>query len=503
MRTCSLALVIALFGSGASAQISFPIELPNAIDGVRDAADFRLFANLFPQAGATFRPDIDSVMTAPQLKEAGGYLSDEFDGQKKLAETERPSIDAAMAQLSVRAIKPTSDRRTRLVLEDDANAWANAVSDQEVHLGARFLRGLALGSLRESTNGQAVFSQMLGAFLGATPDKKIEDTELERRARLFFAAARNGKSEMRTDDDFEAHYNQSVALLNGLSGTGGGTAVFAELEKHLAAAAAGGPISGVDGMFMNDVFMQLGFHFNPALNFVVSHELGHVMLGHLPILANLPCADKQQRESDADAFAIALLVYDIPGDTEVEEKSLYALGLGDPPDEDDERLGFGYAHSLRYGFALAGASNEIDAKCNYLGAEERISQLERWRTFLMARRTAAYEKALRAFREAPPYVYVGDIDEGLSAANRAAMIRRRYLLCHAGPAPQRSITHKLTGLTFGFAIACPNPRPAVLANADFRLQLGVSTAGQLAAEYGTRVPVVMSSETLEALQPAD
>lgn len=500
MRRLGLGLLAALTATTVSAQMSFQRALPNAVEVVRDADDFLLIANLFTQAGAKFDPEVDRVMAADQVTSGQAYLSDELDVQKAVLEKSWPSVAAALTVLKVTPLQATSVSRAKLTFEDQQLAWSTAISPEEIRLGARFLRGLVIGSLREAANGNAGFSQSLASFLGISSTKSIDDPELERRARLYFAAARNGVAGMRYEDDFDEHFRRSVKLLESLRVKGGETAIFVEMETRLTAAANGGEISGADGMAMLDVFMRLNSHFRPALSFVFSHELGHIALGHVPFPTALTCEEKRQREHDADAFAVALLIYDVPGDTEVEEKSLFAIGVGERPDGDDERLGYGYEHAIRYGFARGGLTNAFDPMCSYPGANERVHQLDQWRSTLIARRLPAYEASLRSFRKAPPYVYFGDIDDSIAPANRAPMTRRLYASCRAGLPSAELAIRKLDDLPFGYAVACHNRPPADLASEEFRLRLGTDTAARLLSEYEKHVPSLMSDTVLKLLQ---
>jgi hypothetical protein len=196
-----------------------------------------------------------------------------------------------------------------------------------------------LGSLREAAGGEALFSKSLDSYLGSGP--ATPTPELEARARLFFTAARNGRPQIRTEADFREHFDTAIALMNSYlkeAPNGPNQALRSRLEI----ASQGGEITGADGMAMFDVFNRLTSHFDPALTFVLSHELGHLILGHAPYPPNLSCADSQKREDDADTFAIALLTYDIPGETEASRRALErVLGRSEAASDPDEAIGYG------------------------------------------------------------------------------------------------------------------------------------------------------------------
>ena len=108
--------------------------------------------------------------------------------------------------------------------------------------------------------------QPVACVLPGKPTRRDAATsDLELRARLFFAAARNGVSLIRTEEDFREHFKNAAALLDSYLGGENTAALHDALEQRLKAAAAGGKISGADGMAMFDVFMRLNSHFDPAV----------------------------------------------------------------------------------------------------------------------------------------------------------------------------------------------------------------------------------------------
>jgi hypothetical protein len=492
-------LVCGTMLSSTAAQVG----TPNPIDMIRNAQDYRLLSNLFPQAGPTFDPERDRVMSSTSLAAAAIFLSEQFSVQRRTFEQQSKSVHHALTILGVAPVHLTLADSTAIYLRDDQNAWSNTLSPTEVVIGARFLRGLVLGSLREAASGRASFSQSLASYLGNRPGITLSTADLELRARLFFAAARNGVSLIRTEEDFREHFKNASALLDSYLGGQNTAALHDALEQRLKAAAAGGQISGADGMAMFDVFMRLSSHFDPASLFAMSHELGHVVLGHAPFPPELSCAEKQRREDDADAFAIALLVYDVPGDLEVTGLALAkTTGSKNTNSAEDNRLAYGYTHAIRYGFALAGLSNQIDATCSYRDAENRIAFIDAMRAKLIAIRAAAVEQVFRAFKQRPPYVYVTEDVDSLSAKARRALARSQFQRCRAKQAKSAPTLRKLDDLPFGWVVPCPNRFPPQFATDDFRLTLGSWTSAQVAQDYERHVPVsgLFDDAVLKALQ---
>lgn len=502
-QVTTLALLIC--GVTSSFPAAAQIGTPNPIDTVRNAQDYRLLSNLFPQAGATFDPERDRVMSSEDQAAGADYLYEQFSTQKRTLKQQSSSVHQALAILGVTPVRLTPTTDAKIVLRDDQNAWSNTISPIEVVIGARFLRGLVLGSLREASSGQASFSQSLASFLGNRPDEVPTTPDLELRARLFFAAARNGVSQIRTDEDFDQHFKNASALLGSYLGGAGTAALHEALQQRLKAAAAGGDISGADGMAMFDVFMRLNDHFSPAVLFAMSHELGHIVLGHAPFPEDISCAEKQRREDDADAFAIALLVYDVAGDLEVTDTALARVtGSEASNNEDDNRLTYGYAHAIRYGFGLAGLSNQIDAACSYRDAENRVVFIDTMRAKLIARRAAAVEQLFRAFKKRPAYVHTSHDVDSLGAKARRELARSLFRKCQVRRAKHAPVLRKLDGdLPYGWVVACPTRIPPELAATDFRLALGSWTAAEVTKDYARHVPAsgFFDDKILQALIP--
>ena len=487
MRTVAL---VSLLSSGVAvrAQVAFPAELPNSIDIVRDADDYKFIASLFPQKGPAFKPENDTVMSDTQRHSGEGFLSDQLDVQKKVYRTQRTSVLMSLQKMGVIFQNVTLPNHIAIVLKDDQMAWANAASTTEIILGARFLRGLVLGSLQETVKGGADFSRSLGAYLGETPLTDLSIGEIEARARLFFAAGMAGKPEMRTEEDMDEAFRRAVDLMKNQLGKESHAEVFSALQKRLQTAAAGGPITGVDGAAMFDVFMRLEEHERPAVLFVLSHELGHTILGNVPFPPNATCSDMQHREDDADRFAIALLVYDMAGDEEAEDLALSNLKISKSSDETDHTLDYGYSFAIRYGFGLGGATNKISDHCSYREPADRIAFIDGLRSALVATRVNAFQRVFASFHDHPPYLYVNEELDDWTPAKRAAFARRLYPRCHAGPPPNAITARKVKEPPFGWAVPCANPLPPSFQSTELKAALGPATAQAIRGEYTSRLP---------------
>ncbi|WOH52623.1 ImmA/IrrE family metallo-endopeptidase [Bradyrhizobium sp. sBnM-33] len=487
-RFCRLlTLVFVLqFCSGLHAQTG----TPNPIDAIRNAQDYQFLSSLFPQAGAKFDPDRDQVMTSDQQRDASAFLTSQFNVQKEMLNKQLASVMRSLERIGVRPIAAISEAPTTIEFRDDQNAWSTTVSPTRIIIGARLLRGLVLGSLREAVEGKALFSKSLASYLGSTPGAALELADLEARARLFFAAARNGISMMRTEADFREHYETVLALMKGyLKGGTPPEETYDALRTRLAAAAAGGEISGADGMAMFDVFMRLGSHFNPAMMFVLSHELGHVVLGHSPFPTGMTCAESQRREDDADAFAIALLSYDIPGETEATDRALARVNREkENASADRNSLAYGYVQAIQYGFALAGLSNLIDQQCSYRDVADRIAYLDHLRENFVASRTDAIEEIFRHFKSHPPYVHTSSDVESLTSAKKRKLAQNLFKLCGVAQGPKVHRLKKVKELPFGWVVECPNALPSRFRLPQFRARLGTHTWQEIELEYRNHLP---------------
>jgi hypothetical protein len=487
--------VVTLLSDRAGAQLG----TPNPIEIIRTAPDYQFLRSLFPQKGPTFDPERDRVMSAEEQASATKFLSMVFEVQRSTFEKQSKSVLRAADKIGVRPLSASTPGPVTIELRDDQNSWSTAVSSSLIVLGARFLRGLVLGSLREAAGGEALFSKSLDSYLGSGP--ATPTPELEARARLFFTAARNGHPQIRTEADFREHFDTAIALMNSYlkeAPNGPNQALRSRLEI----ASQGGEITGADGMAMFDVFNRLTSHFDPALTFVLSHELGHLILGHAPYPPNLSCADSQKREDDADTFAIALLTYDIPGETEASRRALErVMGHSEAASDPDEVIGYGYPQAIRHGFALAGLSNKIFENCNYRDPADRIAFIDRLRATMIVERTEAIATLFRYFREHPPYVHSNADIDALTRNGKAKLARTLFEGCHSRPHPGNIPFKKLDELPFGWTIACPNLLPSDLGGADFSQRLGVQTWLDIADEYDQHVPAssLMTEDVIGSL----
>ncbi|MEG9524252.1 MAG: hypothetical protein MIL41_00455 [Hyphomicrobiales bacterium] len=496
-----VATLIAFVSTAAVAQFG----TPNPIDILRGARDYEFVSSLFPQAGAKFDPERDQVMSADKQAAGSAYLSMQFDVQKAVFNKQSSSVFEALNKLDVHPLAITSVDPAKVELVDDQNAWSTTISPTRIILGARFLRGLVLGSLREASSGQAGFSQSLASFLGQVKGKASSVSDLESRMRLFFAAARNGNALIRTEEDFGGHEKAAVALMSGYLKEGASAEPYAALEARLRTAAEGGDITGVDGSIMFDAYMRLGEHLEPAENFVLSHEMGHVALGHAPFLPGLSCETMQKREDDADAFAVALLAYDVPGELEASGLALGRLGARKEPSPEDSRLSYGYVQAVRYGFALAGLSNKIGTECSYREPEDRIAMLDRLRGALMRDRSAAFEAYFNFYRDHPPFVHTNTDVTTLSRTARSALARKMAARCGDGSGNGSASFRKVEELPFGWVVSCRNVLPPRFSDPAFRRRLGSQTWRDIQADYDRHMPIsgLLDDTTMEALTGLD
>jgi IrrE N-terminal-like domain len=463
----------------------------NPLVFVRGTRGFRFLVSLFPEAGDRFDPETDYVMTSAQQENAGKYLSVLFEMQKWNLTKEMDSVLQALAESGIRPAPLTPAEPVKLTFVDDQRPWANTISPTEVQLGARMLRGLVLGSLSESTTGEDWASKRLGAFLGVDPKsaqstQDLEIKALEVRTRLFFAAMEKGTLLVKGDTSFDNSLAVTQALTRRYLGANDGAdAAYASLEKRLQAAAVGGTVSASDGQIMYDLFQDLSRHVEAAYMFVMSHELGHVVLGHAPFPPNLSCAEKKRREDDADTFAMALLVYDSAGEVEAGDLALSRMAL---KTLGKNRLNYGYAHAIRYGFGWAGSSNSIDPNCRYRDPDDRIAFVDHARENLVNRRSETVEKMYRLFSARPPYVYTRDEVDKLGLDERRHKARELFALCGVGSPPPVLEFTKVKEFPFGWVVPCPNELPLECSSLGFQDRLGRQTWKDVQEDYRRHIP---------------
>jgi hypothetical protein len=307
---------------------------------------------------------------------------------------------------------------------------------------------------------------------------------------------------MRTVDDIDEHRRRSVLLLGAyLSGDTSADETRAALQHRLEIAAGGWEIDGADGMAMYDVFMRLNSLVEPAAQFVRAHEMGHIVLGHAPFPSVLSCPDRRKREDDADAFAIALLTYDIPGETEAVGLALQRLGVPKKNGSADDRLAYGYNHAIQFGFGLAGLDNHLTKECTYREQADRIARLDEIRAKLVSLRADAFYNYFSYFRDHPPYINTSVDVETMKGGSRLKLARKMFASCHAGPPPSHLRFKKSNNISFGWIVVCPNVLPKRFAEAAFAGKIGVQTDRDIYADYSAHMPetALFDDETLAAL----
>src|SRR3954470_13569657 len=92
-----IGLVLFLCGTVLLPPAAAEVGTPNPIDMIRNAQDYRLLSNLFPQAGPTFDPERDRVMSPADEVDAAVFLSEQFAAQKRILKQQSKSVLHALA----------------------------------------------------------------------------------------------------------------------------------------------------------------------------------------------------------------------------------------------------------------------------------------------------------------------------------------------------------------------------------------------------------------------
>ena len=414
--------ITALFVGVASLSCSCQAQTTrsNPIENLRQDNTFKFYSSLFPVSGERFEAERDEVMPPQSLIYAAKYLEYQLELHKGNYIIEFDSLLQALQVMLGSQVRLQPLRSVLLSVHDDQVAWSNAISANEIALGARVLRGLMLGGLREAASGTPLENNYLASLLQVSPATSTRDLEL--KARRIFAAVQNGKASPRTPDDRGLNPRFDFFSFDEDKTAARGAAFQSRLEI----AAAGGDLSASDGQGIKYTFSAIDNQFGPALRFLLAHEIGHIALGHLPFTDYTSCGDQQRREDDADTFAIALLSYSTTGTEQIAESVLAKFDKVAAPRSSSEWL-YGYGHAIRYGIGMAGSSNMLMENCPYRTPIDRLLFLEGAYSRISARRAKAMEEAFAYLRRHPPYFYANE--DVLAWTEREALERKVQARC--------------------------------------------------------------------------
>jgi hypothetical protein len=121
---------------------------------------------------------------------------------------------------------------------------------------------------------------------------------------------------------------------------------------------------------MAQASMSVEEHYYPPMTFLLAHEYGHGVLGHLEAMPNMDeddCEAFHYMESEADAYAILLQMYHI----RETNPDVFAFGLWDSELEN----ALGYNDFFKYTFDLSGFTTEGVAACSHPDPEERRKEI--------------------------------------------------------------------------------------------------------------------------------
>ena len=463
-----------------------PAPATSGTDPQRLNPDFLYMSTLFPVATG-IDPDIRSGMNPAQIDFAKQTVQTRFGDARADYFDQRSAILKAVSDHGTKPIRLTDPSAAQITFEDDGNPWSNTISPNEIRVGARLVRGLMLGALHEARVGDSPTSVLLKSIIAPGLGEDPSDAQIEGAIRTYIDAIRYGKIAISAHATDDAVMEVMLSLRSNLGDTNDvsppALAYARGLNGRLGTAAAGGELSSEDQAVLQQIQSLLWTHYDPAEFFMLAHELGHVVLGHAPFPENLTCSERQRREDDADAFAMATLVYGMAGDQALGTRAFTKL-MSNHELEDDGyyRLMFGYEHAVKYGFALAGLDNVLVGTCHYRQAADRVAMLDSLRKDLMQKRIAAAEALWAFMRRKPPYLTTTTA-QPLSPAEHKRILDAFSHRCGQTIEPAAFTIENVSPSASKYTLLCKNRLDKPFKTRSFQAQLGPTTVQAVERMY--------------------
>lgn len=385
----------------------------------------------FPPSGEN--PDFDrpGAISAAQKTLAEGKLKEEVRDLLDYLEVEEASIGAALKAEGMQVDHLHAPSAVALVLDTEGAPLA-AAGDRVIMVSARSIRGFLAGSLREALR---VDGGILFRTLTRWPRESGEGP-LDRAWYKRFQLLLDLVGPTRMDAFAKADQKKSVERLSAMTDPDAEPADIARFEQRGARILAGLEVlDDIDAAFLQGALVAFtGVVATPAENFLLGHELGHVVLHSTPA-QDETCADIERHEMEADTFALALMAYGMPGMIDAMFlNSSEELTVGQYLEEIGDPVRYGFPHAIRYGIDEAGLTDTGESDCRLPAPEQRIAALTASWKRLVARRLTATRR-LGAFEKLHPAVLAKrDSAVPLSAEEQADFVRAEEGRCAGVPA---------------------------------------------------------------------
>lgn len=431
-RVACLAILLVIFVPAAqlSAQDSESRDLK--LPPLSESGEFRYARALFPADADPADATAVFEMAPDDQDNLQRTLADRLSGLVKVYRNNRAAIlDVLQVENIEIPTSPTSDRSFELEVVDGPEAVAAAGNDGRIVISALTLRGFLVGAVRSSTNENTSEGLMFRLWSGWSRDITGDDATWAKRVSALLDA---GERQQLVTVPYSIQQNTFAAMLNELEEPVSPSFFDSMIERVLV---RGESLTVSDTYRLNGalMFLTISIH-GPEENFLLAHELGHLVLRHS---YSTDCARSAQQEIDADAFAVTLLSYDFSGG--VLDLALY----GQPDDSagketyfgeegtDLRRAKFGYVQAFRYGMANAGMRGDPRQICPFVSGEDRITRTDAFQKSIAQRRFAAFASVSRYIQAKPAVVASEESDDLLDARVKFELIDKVQAKCKGAP----------------------------------------------------------------------
>lgn len=389
------ALIGLALPSSVQAQTADPLLLARW----RKTSEFAYIRQYFPARKIDFEEK--SQMTKKELKSSKLALSKILSQRLSLVRSRLEGIKSLIGQQGV--VTPQNiPLDVSLELIDDGQLWLHNVPPNEVKVSPRVLRGLMRGSLQAlrvtlPSDGNPWAEGSRQTFFGSEilgeDSKNLSDEEWSQRFTRMLTVIEKSKIRsmvgtvwrMMTSDDFDDDddgfdYSDSDEYISG--------------EKKM---------SLMTAMELGSAMIEFSKHYSAAENFLLAHELGHLILNNNPT-DMMSCDQRKKAEDDADTVAIALMTMDDAAGAQVIAlenlaESWAALGGSLDPrgafglDQDDYSVVYGYRDFTDFIYKAAefgGSLGTVNGQaCEYRTPSDRRAFIDGMRVTFHDRRKAA------------------------------------------------------------------------------------------------------------------
>ncbi len=389
------------------------------------------FVRLFFPADAT--EDVfarRAAMSGSAKQQSARVLQSTLNAIDRRAANDREGLALLLASRGI-DYAPASSETPRITIKDDGQAWAHALSDREIAVAGRTIRGLMLGTLIEVNSSSSMmtmfYPEVMGRPSSTDPAALMVgeiDSEEEYRFKLMldlfekaqFQGVMGMIGEMMRDDwdSFDDQPDTVEEMAEAYLGKG--KRVPLEL-----------------GLMLTGAMQNFLVAYKTAEIHLLSHELGHVKLSHVNVDA---CDILKRQEDEADLFAAAQFAQSVDLTVLLQSGGL----LLDSADAEslmaliEEFTPVAHRYVFRHAFTAAGMSGSTGAaECLYRDADDRIAFTDAAIKDFLGMRLVAFEEMSAYIAARPPRSGQFGTSMKLSREDRDALYERLGKVCKGAP----------------------------------------------------------------------